>query len=190
MANMPFVDKLNPDGREYFDFVFNKNKPKQSKWMFLLAVFNIAINSFLIYAIANHQTETNLIKSLIYLNFSYGCLSVILMILMLTLGVIGVIATSYDKEQFLAIMKKESFYDDSFVFTCFRFLSITTTIVFLIALATTNHIYIFLFSCFLELIGFLCLIVWKTAVTYQFNLLTTEDVNKLVMHDIKEETKE
>ena len=186
MANMPFVDKLNPDGREYFDFVFNKNKPKYSKWMFFLAVFNIVINSFLIYAIANHQTETNLIKSLIYLNFSYGCLSAILMLLILALGVIGIIATSYDKEQFLAIMKKESFYDDSFIFTCFRFLSITTNIVFLIALATTDHIYLFLFSCFLELLSFICMMIWKTAVTYQFNLLTTEDVNRLVMHETKE----
>lgn len=189
MANMPFVDRLEPDGREYFDFVFNKNKPKQSKLMFLYMAANIAINYFLIYFIANHQTETNLFKSLIYLNFSFGCLMTMVVSFLLTLVLLGMITVSHDKKKLLVMIKKTSYYKDSFIWNCFRFSSLISGIVFLITLATTNHIYIFLFSCLLELISILSLVIWKTAITLQLNSLTTEDVNKLVMHDVKETEK-
>lgn len=185
MSNMPFVSKLKPDALKYFNFILNKNKPKKSSLILLWSICIVAMNSFLSYSIFNNQTETNLVKNLIYFNFYYSLFMFFVISIASLITVFGILLISKNKEKLLIWTKNVSIYKDSFIFNCLKYVNLLVGFVYLAFLATTNHTYIFLFACFFQIFCFISLLIFKQLITYQLNLLTTEDVDKFIASDVE-----
>ena len=190
MSNMPFVNKLNSPARQYFDFIFDKTKPKYSIKLIALISVHIIFNLFLTYSIFMNRSETNLVKNLIYLNFTYALIVDLFSLFTITLVVLTIFLMSKNKDFLFASIKRQEYFKYSPINLLFNYLNFFTTFVYLAALATTNYLFVFLIYFIAETTLYICAKIWRYLLTYQLNLLTDEDVNRLVMRDVKEPVNE